>query len=118
LALMRYLARFSPLRAVRDLRMFLAQRKPYELWFMMLAIVITGLVLIAFVKDSSIAPEYKPDIIYVQQWSLDRTDAQIRAQQVIDQAEKDKATAAFKVRQEKRQAEFKRLDDKLKSYGF
>jgi hypothetical protein len=115
---MRYLTRFSPVGAIRDLRIFLAQRKPYELWFLMLAIVLTGLVLAAFVKDSSIVPEYRPNIIYVQQWKLDRTDAEISAQQKIDQAAKDKRMAELEKKRAERQASFKRIDDKLKSYGF
>lgn len=115
---MRYLARFSPLRAVRDLRMFLSQRQPYELWFMMLAIVLTGLVLFAFVKDSHFERAYKPDIIYVQQWPLDRTDEQIRALQKIDQAKKEALQARLAKRRAEQQAAFKRIDDKLESYGF
>lgn len=115
---MRYLARFSPIRAILDLRRYLATRKPYELWFMMAALVLTGAVIAAFVKDSSIAPVYRPNIIYVQQWRADRTDAEIRAQQKIDQAKKDADEAELRKEQAKTQAEFKRLDDKLKSYGF
>lgn len=115
---MRYLARFSPIRAFLDLRRYLASRKPYELWFMMAALVLTGMVIIGFVKDSSIAPVYRPKIIYVQQWRLDRTDAEIRAQQKIDQVKKDADLAKVKKEQAETQAEFKRLDDKLKSYGF
>ena len=116
-AAMNFFARMSPLRAVRDLRGFLAQRQPYELWFGILAIVVTGLILVGFVKDSRIEKPYDPQIIYVQQWTLDRTDEQIRAQQKIDQAKKDKEQAELRARQEKRQAEFKRLDDKLNSWG-
>lgn len=114
---MRYLARFSPLRALRDLRMYLATRQPYELWFMMAALVLTAGVLFIFIKDSAIAPVYRPNIIYVQQWRADRTDAEIRAQQKIDQAKRDVEDAEFKKQQAERQAEFKRLDDKLKSVG-
>lgn len=115
---MRYLARFSPVRAIRDLRVFLAHRRPYELWFMTLAICLTGLVLFAFVKDSTIMPVYRPEIVYVQQWPLTRTDAEIRAQQTIDQAAKEKRMAALEKRRAERQASFKRIDDKLESYGF
>ena len=38
---MSYLQRFNPLRAFGDLRRWLATRKPYELWFMMLAMAVT-----------------------------------------------------------------------------
>lgn len=114
----RYLARFSPIAAYRDLRLFLSYRQPYELWFGILAILITALVLFAFVKDSHFDRVYKPNIVYVQQWKADRTDAEIVTQQKADQPAIDKRKAEIEARQKDRQAQFKRLDDKLKAYGF
>lgn len=115
---MRYFARMNPLRAVRDLRAFLASRQPYEIWFMMASLAITAGVLFVFIKDSTMAREYRPNIIYVQQWPADRTDAQIRTQQLIDQVQRDKDDAELKRRQEKNRLAFKKMDDALTSYGF
>lgn len=110
--------RFSPLRAVRDLRVFLAQREKYELVFFALAIGITGVVLFAFLRDANtIKVPYRPNIIYVQQWRADRTDAEIVAQQKIDQAAKDKRIAEQKAAQARLQAQYKKLDDRLKALG-
>lgn len=114
---MQFFTRLSPVRAIRDLRLYLHQRQPHELGFLALAVVLTGLLLIGFMKDSQVERVYKPDIVYVQQWTLDRTDDQIRAQQKIDQAKKDKDQAELKKRQAETQAEFKRLDDKLERWG-
>ncbi|MFT3977148.1 MAG: hypothetical protein QM688_08570 [Sphingomonas bacterium] len=114
---MQFFARMSPLRALRDLRLFLHQRQPHELLFLVLALLITGFFIFAFIKDSHVEKVYKPDIIYVQQWRLDRTEAEIRAQQKIDQAQKEKDEAAQEKEQAKTRAEFKRLDDKLKRWG-
>lgn len=114
---MEFFARLSPLRAIRDLRFFLHQRKPYELGFLALAIVVTGVILIGFAKDSHIEKAYKPNIIYVQQWRLDRTDAEIRAQQKIDQAKRDVEDAALAKQQAERRAVFKRIDEKLNRWG-
>ncbi len=114
---MAFFTRLSPFRAIRDLRFFLAQRQPYELGFLALAIVITGLLLIGFMRDSQVEKIYKPDIVYVQQWRLDRSEADILAQQKIDQKKKDADQAGLKKRQAASQAYFKRLDDKLKRYG-
>ncbi|WP_085808718.1 hypothetical protein [Sphingomonas sp. TZW2008] len=114
---MNFFARMSPLRAVRDLRLFLAQRQPYELVFLLISILVTGVILIGFVKDSHIEKEYRPKIIYVQQWRLDRTDAEIRAQQAIDAPIKQKAIDDERKRREARQAQFKRIDDKLNQWG-
>lgn len=114
---MSYFARFSPVRAVNDLRRFLALRQPYELWFGILAIVVTALILAGFVHDSSELRVRKRNIIYVQQWPLTRTDREIVAQQKIDQVQRDKDEAELRARQEKVRLQFKRLDDKMTSYG-
>lgn len=117
LAPMQFFARMSPLRALRDLRLFLHQRQPHELGFLVLAILITGFFIFAFAKDSHIEKVYKPDIVYVQQWRLDRSEAEILAQQKVDQAKKDKEQAALEKEQAKTRAEFQRLDDKMKRWG-
>ncbi len=114
---MSYFARFSPLYAIRDLRFFLAQRRPYELGFLALAMIVTVAIIAGFVRDSHVKTPYKRNIIYVEQWPADRTEAQIVAQQKIDQVVKHKQQAELKKQQDERQAEFKRLDDKLKAMG-
>ncbi|WP_093332142.1 hypothetical protein [Sphingomonas rubra] len=115
---MRFFSRMSPVRAYKDLRLFLATREKYEFGFLTAAMAITGFVIYAFYKDSTVAVPYKRDIIYVEQWTADRTDAQIRAQQAIDGPIKAKALAEQKAKQERRQAEFKQLDDQLTKWGF
>ena len=114
---MQFFSRLSPIRAIQDLRFFLSQRQRHELWFLMLAMVITGLLLIGLLHDSRVEKVYRPNIVYVQQWRLDRTDAQIAAQQKIDQAKKDVEIAAQKKREAELQAQYKRLDDRLTRMG-
>lgn len=116
--MLKYLSRFNPLRAVRDLRRFLASRQRYELFTLFGAAAITWTVMWAFVVDSdSIEVPYKRDIIYVESWPLDRSDQAIVAQQKVDQVKKTKAEAEFEARRKKRQAEFKKVDDWLTSWG-
>ena len=114
---MQFFARLSPLRAFQDLRVFLAQRQPYELGFLVLAMAITGGLVWVFVKDSYREPVYKPEIIYVEQWTLNRTDAEIRAAQVVDKAKKDKRLAEEKAFDDKKRAQFKKLDDQMTKWG-
>ena len=114
---MGFFHRFSPTAAYRDLRGFLATRERYELGFLALAIAITSGLVFAFVGDSQVEVPYVAHITYVQQWRADRTDAEIKAQQVIDQAAREKQLAIDKAERAKSQAEFKRLDDKLKRMG-
>ena len=49
-----------------------------------------------FARNDYAPPAYRPEIIYVEQWPLIRTDAQIRAAQIVDQKVKDKRLAAEK----------------------
>jgi len=117
LSAMRYLSRFSPLRAGRDLRFFLASRQPHELWFLIAAMGITGFLIYAFAHDSYVEPVYRPQITYVQQWSADRTDAQIKAQQAIDGPAKQRALAERRRADEARRAGFRKLDDAMSKWG-
>lgn len=112
-----FFARLSPTRAARDLRFFFQTRERYEWGFLALSVAITGFFIWAFFVDSYAEKEYKPNIIYFEQWKLDRTDAEIVAQQKIDQAKKDIETAKQREREEKLRAGFKRLDDKLNELG-
>ncbi len=114
---MGFFSRFSPLAAYRDLRFFLANRQPHELWFLIAALCVTSFLVYAFAKDSYAEPVYKPNIVYVEQWSADRTNAEIIAQQKIDAPIKAKALAEQKKREDATRASFKRLDDKMTAMG-
>jgi len=107
----------SPIRAINDLRAFLSGRPPYEIVFLMAAIVITAFFIYLFARNDYGTPPYKPDIIYVEQWPANRTDAEIRAAQKIDQKVKAKRLAEEQAARDKKQAEFKKLDDALTRWG-
>lgn len=115
---MSFFSRFSPIRAFGDLRAFLRSRKPHEVGFMVLSIAITWTVILVFSRDTNIKPDYvEPEIIYVRDYAANRTDAEIVAQQKIDLPQEQARAKALTDAQRKRQEEFKRLDDKLKSWG-
>ena len=54
----------------------------------------------------------------MQNWRLDRTDAEIRAQQVVDEAARKKRVAEQEAYKAQSRAEFQRLDNSLSKYGF
>ena len=114
---MGFFGRFSPVRAYRDLRVFLAQRQPYELGFLALAMAITGFLIYAFAHDSYAEPVYRPDIVYVEQWPANRTDAEIVAQQKIDEPIRQQQLAEQRKLEEARRASFRRIDKQLESWG-
>lgn len=116
---MSFFSRFAPVGAIMDLRRYLASRPPYEIGGLFGAIAVTMVVVTVMVQDSSnIKAPYERKIIYVEQWSANRSDAEIIAQQKIDKVAKDRELAEFDRLKKKKQAEFKRLDDKLRAYGF
>lgn len=114
---MRYFARLSPLAGIRDLRLFLAQRERHELVFLFLSIVITTLLIAGFVVDSRVEKPYERDVTYFKSWNLDRSDDEIRADQVRDMALKTKRDATLEKRQADMKASFRRVDDKLTEWG-
>lgn len=107
---------FSPILAYRDLRRFLGQRKPHELWFLLLSMTITMLILIGFKIDSTYQRAYHPNIIYVKSWPLNRSEAEILAQQKIDAAAKAKRDAQIEAAEKKHQEQIKKIDDAVKGW--
>lgn len=114
---MTFLKNIAPLKAVRDLRGYLARRKPYELWFLALALVITAGVWFGFLHDSQFEKPYEPNIIYVESWPITRSDKEIIDRQKIDKAKKDAQLAEVEKKEKARRAEFKKIDDGLKQWG-
>jgi hypothetical protein len=94
----------SPLAAWRDLKAFLGQQERHKLVFAVIAICIPAVIVAGFYVDANIKPE--PQIIYVENWPANRTDEQIKAEQKIDQAKRDKAMAA-------RQRQYQELEKRL-----
>ncbi|WP_425228668.1 hypothetical protein [Sphingomonas sp.] len=110
---MKMLQRIQPAGAWADLRYFFGQRRPHQWGFAALAVTLTAVTIWAFWHDSQFRKVYHRDIIYVQQWRRDRTDAEVIAQQRIDgpiearqRAEREQADAA-------RRAQFQQVKDRM-----
>ena len=115
---MKFLRHLSPLRAVRDLRGYLAQRRPHEIGFFGLAIAVTYLIVVGMMYESRHAPPpYHRDIVYVQQWPANRSDAEIVAQQKIDGVAQTKRENELKRLEAERRAQFQRVGDQLNAMG-
>ena len=101
----------SPRALWADIRAFTSERRPHHWVALALALSIPLGIVFIFDLDgrTNIAPG--PQLIYVESWPANRTDEQIKAEQKVDQAARDKA-------RKERQAQFKRLDEKLERYGF
>ncbi len=71
-----------------------------------LAVLVTIIIIIEFLVDSHINTAPPPRVVYVEQWSANRTDAEIVAQQKIDQAAREAA-------QKEKQRQFQKLEKQL-----
>ena len=71
-----------------------------------LAILVTTIIVIEFVVDSKINTAPPQRIVYAESWKSDRTDAEIIAQQKVDQAKRDKAA-------KEKQRQFQKLEKQL-----
>ncbi len=114
---MKLLRLFSPIHAIRDFVAFARARERHEYWFLLLSICITLVIGWGFVHDSHFERPYKREIMYVESWPENRTDAEIVAQQKIDMERDRIANEEFERERAKRQAEWKRIDDQLKGWG-
>ena len=71
-----------------------------------LAVLVTAIIVIEFLIDSKINTAPPATIIYTESWKADRTDAEIVAQQKIDQAKRDAAA-------KEKQRQFQKLEKQL-----
>ena len=71
-----------------------------------LAVLVTTIIVIEFLVDSKINTAPPPQIVYVEQWSANRSDAEIVAEQKKDQA-------AFEAAEKERQRQFQEIENKL-----
>ena len=87
-----------PSVAFRDLLAFMRQRSREQVIGATLAVLVTIIIVIVFLVDSKINTAPPQQIIYVENYPANRTDADIIADQKQDQAKRD-AAAKEKQRQ-------------------
>lgn len=81
----------SPGAALRDLTAFLRQRSREQVIAACLALLVTAIIVIEFLVDSKINTAPPPQVVEVELYAPNRTDAQIAADQKKDQAEREAA---------------------------
>lgn len=92
----------SPKTAWRDIRAFFANRNRDHLLGGALALGITAVILVIFFLDAKVNTAPPATITYVDSWTADRTDAEIKADQEKDQAANEERARA-------RQEQFKEI---------
>jgi len=96
----------GPRAALRDLTAFMRQRGREQLIGAALAVLVTIIIVIIFLVDSKINTAPPPQIVYVENYGPDRTDADIMRDQ-------KKASEDRKKAEEARRKEFEKLQKEL-----
>jgi len=96
----------SPVAAFADLAAFMRQRSREQVIGGALAVLVTAIIVILFLVDPKVNTAPPPQVVEVELYSSNRTDAQIIADQKKDQANKE----ALK---KERQRQFKQLAKQL-----
>ena len=96
----------SPRNALKDLAAFMRQRSREQLIGGALAVLVTAIIVIEFLVDANIGTAPPPQIVEVELYPANRTDADIVADQKKDQATQEAA-------QKEKQRQFKKLEKQL-----
>lgn len=96
----------GPRAAFKDLAAFLRQRSREQVIGLALSLLVTAIIIIEFMVDSKINTAPPPQVIYVESYSANRTDAEIIADQKKDQAKREAARA-------ERQRQFQELENRF-----
>jgi len=100
----------TPSALIEDLRNFWRGRPPGHWIAALLAGAMTTGIVIAFLIDSRSMGETRETVIFVDSWPASRTDAEIRAKQQADMAERNRAEAEHR-------RQLQRLDQNLNRLG-
>jgi hypothetical protein len=96
----------SPAALWKDMRAFLAQRSKHQMIAAFFALAMPLVIIFGFIRDAQTNIGPKPQVIYVESWSADRTDEEIVAAQKVHQAEREAMQA-------ERQRQFQELQRRL-----
>ncbi len=100
----------SPRVLLADLRAFAAERSRHQWIAAFFAVAMPIGIIVAFLIDGRTNMAPRPQIYFVDSWSAKRTDAEIIADQKVDQARREKAM-------KERQRQFQKLDKDLERLG-
>jgi hypothetical protein len=93
-----------------DIRAFARERSRHQWAAAGFAVAMPMILVFLFLYDGAHGPPQDPQILFVESWPANRTDAQIKADQKKDQA-------AMNAARKERQREFQRLDKALGRFG-
>lgn len=104
----------SPIRAVGDIKAYWFDQQEHKWRFLALSLAATVTIFGAFFSESGFEVQWKrPEITWVTSLDAGRSDTQIAAENIANQAKQDKREAERLAREEERKAQFRRLAEQL-----
>ncbi len=93
----------SPRALLADVRAFAQERSKVQWIAALAALLMPAIIILGFLKDSNVNTTPGEQIVFVESWSANRTDEQIKADQAKRQSEREAAIA-------ERQRQFKKIE--------
>ena len=90
----------QPVGAIADLRTVYQQAGRHRWRFMLAALATTGGIFFMMAQESWKMPPARPTVTFINSWTGERSDAEIRASNIANQKRKDLAEAEQKARDE------------------
>lgn len=108
----------APKAALRDGLDFFLEARPHKGLIVLASLLLPALIMLAVNKQFSAERQYRPpEVIFVQQWSENRTVADIKAQQARDLPGELAAKAAAEDEARRRREAFKSVQARMKQIG-
>lgn len=104
-----FFRRANPLVAWRDLREFVAQPQPYRWRVLALSAAATYSIFAVMFAQEAKGPPPPPEIIYIETWRADRSDAEIVAGNIAATAERKEREAQLAASRERVREMYKTL---------
>lgn len=96
----------SPRAAWTDFKAFLVDQPRHKWVILLLSIAMPAILVTVFMLDSQTGMQMPKQVVFVESWPANRTDEEIKAQQIIDQKARDEAKL-------RRQQDYQRLQKRL-----
>jgi hypothetical protein len=104
----------SPVRAFGDLKTYWFDQQDHKWRFLFASLAATTTIFSAFISESGFEVQWKrPEITWVTSFEPGRSDDQIAAENVANQAEKDRIEAEWLAKEEERKAQYRRLAEQF-----
>lgn len=107
----------SPAAAWSDLCAALQGSSSHKILFAIGAVAVPSFFIAMFLLSAKDEVYRPPTIIYVENWKVGRTDAEIKAQQKVDTAKRKVLEAELEARKAKMRAVFQEIEKRNKAIG-